>query len=124
MTLQELQELAQQGESDRLEFKRSSAQFPRAGESLCAFMNGTGGHALVGVAPDGTIVGQEVADKTFQDLAQVLRRLDPPIPYQVERVRLNGTDAREILVLGAVPSPLPARGMAKLAEATLFPGRR
>jgi len=41
-------------------------------------MNGRGGQVLVGVSPDGVVVGQTIADKTFQELAQVLRRFDPP----------------------------------------------
>ena len=105
MTLKELQALVENGESDRIEFKRSSAQFPRAGESLCAFMNATGGQVLIGVASDGKILGQEIADKTFQDLAQVLRRFDPPVPYQIERVQLDVSHTREVLVLSAAPSP-------------------
>lgn len=78
VTSQELQRLVHRGESEHLEFKQSSAQFPRAGETLCAFMNGRGGQVLVGVSPDGVVVGQTIADKTFQELAQVLRRFDPP----------------------------------------------
>jgi hypothetical protein len=54
--------------------------------TLCAFMNGRGGQVLVGVRPDGSVVGQTIADKTLQDLAQVLRRFDPPIPVETERI--------------------------------------
>ena len=82
----ELQNLVRRGESEQLEFKQSSAQFPRDGETLCAFMNGRGGQVLVGVRPDGSVVGQTIADKTLQDLAQVLRRFDPPIPVETERI--------------------------------------
>jgi hypothetical protein len=39
VTNQELLKFAQRAESEQLEFKQSSAQFPRAGETLCAFMN-------------------------------------------------------------------------------------
>jgi len=86
VTSQELQNLVRRDESEQLEFKQSAAQFPRAGETLCAFMNGRGGQVLVGVRPDGSVVGQTIADKTLQDLAQVLRRLDPPIPVETERI--------------------------------------
>lgn len=103
MTNQELLSLVQQGESEQLEFKQSSAQFPRAAETLCAFMNGKGGKVLVGIAPDLTVVGQTIADKTFQDLAQVLRRFDPPITVQSERVPV-GTNGLEILVLTVEPA--------------------
>ncbi len=103
VTLQEISELVQCGESEQLEFKQSSAQFPRAGETLCAFMNGRGGQVLVGVAPDGTVIGQTIADKTFQELAQVLRRFDPPIPIETEQVAM-GTSGLEVLILRAAPA--------------------
>jgi ATP-dependent DNA helicase RecG len=103
VTSQELQNLVRRGESEQLEFKQSSAQFPRAGETLCAFMNGRGGQVLVGVRPDGSVVGQTIADKTFQDLAQVLRRFDPPIPVETERIPA-GTEGLEVLVLSATPT--------------------
>ncbi len=57
-----LQTLVAQGESETLEFKRSTAELRRAGETLCAFLNGEGGQVLIGVGPDGKIVGQQVAD--------------------------------------------------------------
>ena len=98
VTSQELQNLVRRGESEQLEFKQSSAQFPRAGETLCAFMNGRGGQVLVGVRPDGSVAGQTIADRTLQELAQVLRRFDPPIPVEIERIPAE-TDGLEVLVL-------------------------
>lgn len=89
VTNQELLNLVRRGESEQLEFKQSSAQFPRAGETLCAFMNGLGGQVLIGVRPDGSVIGQTVADKTFQELAQVLRRFDPRIPVETERIQVG-----------------------------------
>ena len=103
VTSHELQNLVRRGESEQLEFKQSSAQFPRAGETLCAFMNGRGGQVLVGVRPDGSVIGQTIADKTFQDLAQVLRRFDPPIPVETERIPA-GTEGLEVLALSATPT--------------------
>jgi ATP-dependent DNA helicase RecG len=66
-------------------------------------MNGRGGVVLVGVAPDGSVVGQMIADKTFQELSQTLRRLDPPIPVEIERVRAGSGDL-EVLVLRTTPA--------------------
>ena len=39
MELKEIQHLAAAGESETVEFKKSTAQLPRAGETLCAFLN-------------------------------------------------------------------------------------
>ena len=43
MNLIALQSLIAQGESETLELKRSTAELKRAGETLCAFLNGDGG---------------------------------------------------------------------------------
>lgn len=65
-TLAALHSLIAHGESETLEFKRSTAELRRAGETLCAFLNGEGGQMLIGVAQDGKIVGQQVADITLR----------------------------------------------------------
>src|ERR1035441_7932313 len=96
VTNQDLLNLVRRGESEQLEFKQSSAQFPRAGETLCAFMNGRGGQVLIGVRPDGSVIGQTIADKTYQELAQVLRRFDPPISIETERIPV-GANGLEVL---------------------------
>ncbi|HEX9639965.1 MAG TPA: ATP-binding protein, partial [Candidatus Krumholzibacteria bacterium] len=54
-TLATLQSLIVQGESETLELKRSTAELKRAGETLCAFLNGEGGKVLIGVGPDGAL---------------------------------------------------------------------
>jgi len=40
MKLERLKKLVAAGESETVEFKKSTAQLPRAGETLCAFLNG------------------------------------------------------------------------------------
>ena len=67
-SLSALRALIANGESETVEFKRSTAELRRAGETLCAFLNGEGGQLLIGVAPDGNIVGQQV-DITLREIA-------------------------------------------------------
>lgn len=102
MPLATLQALIAQGESERLELKRSTAEMKRAGETLCAFLNGDGGKVLIGVGPDGKLVGQEVADSTLRDLAAMLGRFEPPV--RVDTGRMDVGNGRPVLVLEAVPS--------------------
>jgi ATP-dependent DNA helicase RecG len=52
----DLEAMALAGESETVEFKKSSAQLPRAGETLCGMLNGNGGLVVIGVAPNGQIV--------------------------------------------------------------------
>jgi ATP-dependent DNA helicase RecG len=58
MNLTALQSLIARGESETLELKRSTAELKRAGETLCAFLNGDGGKVLIGVSPDGSSSGR------------------------------------------------------------------
>ena len=103
MTLRHLEALARAGESDTVEFKKSTANLSRAGETLCAMLNGAGGTVLLGVADDGTVVGQQVSDRTMQEVAATLRLLEPTAPVRIERVPLS--EGREVLVLEAQPVP-------------------
>ncbi|RME58006.1 MAG: transcriptional regulator [Caldilineae bacterium] len=103
MSNQELASLIRQGESDTLEFKKSTAQLRRAMETLCGMLNGGGGKVLFGVAPDGRITGQAVSDKTLREVADQLRRFEPPATIVQRRIGIGGN--RDVLVLEALPDP-------------------
>ena len=64
MKLDELEGVVRGGESETLELKQSTGQLARAAETLCAFLNAKGGIVVLGVTPQGKLVGQQVADKT------------------------------------------------------------
>jgi ATP-dependent DNA helicase RecG len=102
MNVTDLQALVARGESETLEFKRSTAELKRAGESLCALLNGEGGRVVIGVSPDGGLVGQVVADMTLRDVAAMLGRFEPPARVELSRVDVR--DGRQVLVLEAAPS--------------------
>ena len=94
-----LEQLIAHGESETLELKRSTAELRRAGESLCAFLNGEGGQVVIGVAPEGRIVGQQVSDSTLRDVAAMLGRFEPA--PRVEMNRVDVADGRTVIVLSA-----------------------
>ncbi|MBK9385455.1 MAG: putative DNA binding domain-containing protein [Planctomycetes bacterium] len=98
-----LASLLAQGEGATLELKRSTAELRRAGASLCAFLNGEGGRVVIGVTPDGRIVGQQVSDLTLRDLAAMLGRIEPPAHIEVDRIDL---DARHAVFVLVAPSAL------------------
>ncbi len=95
-----LEPLIAHGESDTVEFKRSTAQLRRAGETLCGFLNGNGGQVLFGVAPDGKAVGQQVSDATLCDIAAMLGRFEPPA-RMIEMDRVDVGEGRAVVVLDA-----------------------
>jgi ATP-dependent DNA helicase RecG len=99
----ELERLVREGESETVEFKKSTAQPRRAMETLCGMLNGAGGQVLIGVTPQGRIVGQQVSDSTLRDVADALRHFEPPAP--IEQTRINIGNDKEVLVLEAIPNP-------------------
>lgn len=86
MTFNEIEALVRRGESETTEFKKTTGQLARAAETICGFLNGLGGVVVIGVSPDKEITGQTVSDSTLQDVAQCLRRFEPPAPVQMERI--------------------------------------
>lgn len=75
ITFATLHSLITQRESETLELKRSTAELKRAGETLCAFLNGEGGKVLIGVCPDGK----------FGDIEAVLGCFEPPACVKISR---------------------------------------
>lgn len=77
MTLDDIKRLVAAGESEVVEFKKSTGQRTEATKTLCAMLNGKGGQVLFGVTDEGEVVGQQVQTKTLEGLAQEFRRLEP-----------------------------------------------
>jgi ATP-dependent DNA helicase RecG len=96
-TLKLIERLISEGESERLEFKKSTGVLKAIAETLCAFLNGHGGRVLVGVSDQGKILGQDVRDHTKQDIAQMLRKFEPAVHIGVEYLAIPNT-SRMIIV--------------------------
>ena len=102
----QLAALVEEGEGPALEFKRSTGELKEGMQTLCAFLNGSGGMVLFGVRPEGTIEGQGVSDQTLRDVAQAADRFEPPAHVSIHRIKLKA--GRE-LVLGAVEGGVDMR---------------
>lgn len=89
MKLPELKSLVAGGESDRLDFKRTTGEMKEAMQTLCAFLNGAGGIVLLGVRPDGAIDGQEVSDQTLRDIAQAADRFEPSAHVSIAPIKVQ-----------------------------------
>lgn len=104
MNLEQLQQLVAEGESARLEFKKSTGELRRGMETLCGFLNVHGGTVLFGVTPAGKIQGQDVSDPTLREIAEEIKRIDPPITGDLERVELE--NGRTVLALSVDAGPM------------------
>lgn len=90
-------ELATAGESDALEFKRTTGLRKEAAQTLCAMLNGRGGRVLFGVDSPNKVIGQQVSDKTTEEIAQELADIEPPVTPTVESVPVD--KARYVIVV-------------------------
>ena len=113
MTPELVADLARAGESELVEFKRSVAESETATRAVCAMLNHRGGRVLIGVAPTGEVRGQEVGDRTIENIAQRLREIEPPAFPSIDRVPVGGTrEVIAITVSGGRSTPYTFRSRA------------
>ncbi|MFN7096622.1 MAG: helix-turn-helix domain-containing protein [Gammaproteobacteria bacterium] len=103
-TFQNIVDIAKQGESSTLEFKKSTTQLKSAAESLCAFLNTYGGLVLIGVPQNGEIVGQHITDATQQEIANLMQKFEPHANVNISYITVPNTD-RKVIVMQALPHP-------------------
>lgn len=97
MTSEQITGLASAGESETLEFKATTGMRRSAAMTVCAMLNQRGGRVLFGVTPEGVVVGQQVSERTIEELSAEVNRIDPPAFPEVERVRIS-TECEVIVV--------------------------
>jgi ATP-dependent DNA helicase RecG len=113
MTLEQIRNSAASGESETLEFKATTGTRREAAMTVCAFLNQRGGQVLFGVRPAGIVAGQQVSERTIEELSAELRQIDPPAFPAVERVPVDGN--REVIVVSTgqgASRPYTYRGAA------------
>lgn len=111
MTLEQVLDLVAPGESETLELKATTGTRREAAATVCAMLNQRGGHVLFGVSPDGAVVGQQVTERTLEELGSEIQRIDPPAFPQIERVPLSrGREVVVIQVGRGASSPYQYRG--------------
>ena len=104
MTPEQIDSLVAEGESETLEFKSSTGRRREAAKTMCAMLNARGGYVLFGVTPEGKAVGVQTGDRTVENVAAEIQRIEPPVFPGVERVRIN--DNREVIAVRVSPGPV------------------
>ncbi|MGA9779113.1 MAG: RNA-binding domain-containing protein [Limisphaerales bacterium] len=97
ISLTQLETWVRSGESESLEYKRTTGERRAATQTLCGMLNHRGGRVLFGVEPDGRIIGQMVSDHTVEEVAQELKQIDPPVFPTIDRVDVAAD--RQVLVV-------------------------
>jgi ATP-dependent DNA helicase RecG len=107
MTKEELKKLIDQSEGHNLELKKSTSLRQEIGQAVSAFANTDGGVILVGISPDGEIVGVDIGKKTLEDLANTIKEnTDPKIYPQMKIHNVDGKNVIEIIVKEADEKPV------------------
>ena len=103
MNVDQIAALTASGESETLEFKTTTGTRREAAWTVCAMLNQRGGLVVFGVTPEREVMGQQVSERTIEELSAELRKIDPPASLSVDRVSVN--DNIEVIVVSVSPGP-------------------
>ena len=97
MNIEHIAGIVAAGESETLEFKSTTGTRREAARTVCAMLNQRGGQVLFGVMADGRVVGQQVGERTMEEISAELGRIDPPAFPTIERIPV--ADGREVIAV-------------------------
>ena len=105
MTLEWVMKVVAAGESETVECKATTGTRREAAATLCAMLNQRGGHVLFGVTAAEDVEGQQVSDRTIEEVSTELQRIDPPAFPEIERIQV-GVD-RQVIAVRVSPGSSP-----------------
>lgn len=78
-------------ESENIEFKKSTGQLKKSMDDICSILNKDGeGVLYFGIKPDGEVCGQEISDRTLNDVAEEIKTSIKPMIYpKIEEIELD-----------------------------------
>ncbi|MCP4757294.1 MAG: hypothetical protein GY866_41050 [Proteobacteria bacterium] len=102
--MQDLSDLISKGESESVEFKKTTALLREGIETVCAFANHRGGYLLFGVDDEGGIIGQQVSDDTLKNIANAIKlNTDPKLFPTIQKIEIEN---RTCVLVTVEESPL------------------
>lgn len=105
MTTNNIKTLSASDKSGTLELKKITGELKDGMHSACAFLNTEGGWLIFGVTPNShKIIGQEVTDKTQQEIAQALAGLEPAVDVRPEYVEVPEHPGNKVIAIHFVES--------------------
>ncbi|MBT9130998.1 MAG: hypothetical protein DDT42_01308 [candidate division WS2 bacterium] len=108
----EILELVKKGETEEVEFKKSTAQLDRALKSVCGFLNHKGGRVYFGISKE-KIVGQDVSDQTLKSISQKSRqKIKPEISPGIKVLEIKDKKIIEIKIKEGDNKPYYLDGIA------------
>lgn len=79
-------------ESETLEFKKTTGEIEKAVDNIASMLNKHGhGTLFFGVAPDGTVIGQQISASSLDDVAKKIKEAIRPMIYpEIRQELLDG----------------------------------
>lgn len=96
ISLEQIESWIAAGESETVEWKATTGERKSAMQTVCAMLNHRGGRVVFGVV-SGRPVGQDVSERTMEEVAEETRQIEPPVLPTIDRV--PGPDGRSLIVL-------------------------
>ena len=92
------------GESETVEFKKSTSELRESTETICAFANTRGGILFFGISDTGDVVGQQITDDTIRNIANsIALNTEPKLYPSVTKAEIEG---KQCAVVSIEESPL------------------
>ena len=100
LTIQEIETIVHRDENRIMEAKQTTGELTAGMQSGCAFLNTDGGWLFFGIHPKKlTILGQDVADQTRQDIANTFRKFSPAIDLYAQYVEVPDKPGKFVIAI-------------------------
>ena len=98
-----IKKLISAGESETLEFKKSTSELKEGIISITAILNKhRKGTLYFGIKNDGTVIGQEISEKTLRDISKSISdKIEPKIYPEISMVHIEGKSCIEVQFHGS-----------------------
>ena len=100
LTIQEIETIVKRDENRIMEAKQTTGELAAGMQSGCAFLNTEGGWLFFGIHPKKlTILGQDVADQTRQDIANAFRKFSPAIDLSAQYIEVPDKPGKFVIAI-------------------------
>ncbi len=97
-----IQEIIKKGESETLEFKKSTGEWKEIIKTVSAFSNTKGGYILIGISDKGKVTGIQVGKKTIEDLTNKIKENTDPKTHP--HITIDKINSKSIIIINAKES--------------------
>jgi len=103
----EIREYISRGESEILEFKKSTGEWKEIIKTISAFSNTKGGYILIGISDNDKVIGIQVGKRSIEDLTNKIKEnTDPKIFPKISAKNIENKEVILIKVEESISKPV------------------